>query len=808
MQPISVEQFKDDYIKKFEQLYAYNYKEGTQREKFSALGFLVKNYYMGDWKDTVDEYRDEKKKQMFYFSMEYLPGRMLRSNLLNLGLTEVVEEGLQELGLNLDNITLGEVDPALGNGGLGRLASCFMDSIASKGLPGHGNGIRYQYGLFKQKFIDGHQIELPENWLRNGNVWEVRKENKAVVIRFGGEVYMVPDDHGELHPHYHHTQNILAVPYDTAQVGYQNDTVNNLRLWAAEIPYGDEYLFRTEEDRDGVKQITEVLYPDDSSYEGRLLRLKQEYFLSSAGIQSIVRYYQTLNEDWSLFADKVAIHVNDTHPALAVPELMRLLLDDVRLTWDQAWEITKKTISYTNHTILQEAMEKWPIDMVKDLLPRIYQIIEEINRRYVEKKLPLYGEDLTYRTAIIGNGQIRMANLAIIGSHSVNGVARLHTTILINETLNDFYLIYPGKFNNKTNGITQRRWMQISNRGLTEMLDDVIGTSWKKEPDELVMLKAYKDDEKVLQRLEDVKIENKKRFASYVKDEMGIVIDPNAIFDVQIKRLHAYKRQLLNVLHILDRYLQIKDNPEIDMPKRVFIFGAKAAPSYHYAKQIIKLINAVAKMVNNDEEINDLIKVVFIENYGVSLAELIIPAADVSEQISLAGKEASGTSNMKLMANGALTMATMDGATVEIFESVGEGNIYIFGLGNDEVQEYYANGTYNSHDLYDNNPRLKRVLNLLIDGTIPDIQQEGADIFDSLVKFNDEYFLLKDFDSYIRAQYKLDEDFKDRTLWNQMALMNIAHAGRFSADYTIMRYAKEIWKIFPRGDMGRTFLPQ
>lgn len=808
MQPISVEKFKEDYIKKFEQLYAYSYKEGTQREKFSALGFLIKNYYMGDWKDTVDEYRDEKKKQMFYFSMEYLPGRMLRSNLLNLGLMELVEQGLEELGLDLDNITLGEVDPALGNGGLGRLASCFMDSIASKGLPGHGNGIRYQYGLFKQKFIDGYQIELPENWLRNGNVWEVRKENKAVVIRFGGQVYMVPDDHGQLHPHYHYTQNILAVPYDTAQVGYQNGTVNNLRLWTAEIPYGDEYLFRTEEDRDGVKQITEVLYPDDSSYEGRLLRLKQEYFLSSAGIQSIVRYYESLDEDWSLFADKVAIHVNDTHPALAVPELMRLLLDDIRLTWDQAWEITKKTISYTNHTILQEAMEKWPTEMVKDLLPRIYQIIEEINRRYIEKKLPLYGDDLTYRTAIIGDGQVRMANLAIIGSHSVNGVAKLHTTILINETLNDFYLIYPAKFNNKTNGITQRRWMQISNRGLTRLLDDVIGVSWKKEPNELVVLKAYKNDEKVLQHLEDVKLENKKRFASYVKDEMGIVIDPNAIFDVQIKRLHAYKRQLLNVLHILDRYLQIKDNPEIDMPKRVFIFGAKAAPSYHYAKQIIKLINAVAKMVNNDEEINDLIKVVFIENYGVSLAELIIPAADVSEQISLAGKEASGTSNMKLMANGALTMATMDGATVEIFESVGEENIYIFGIRNEEVQEYYANGTYNSHDLYDTNPRLKRVLNLLIDGTIPDIQQEGKDIFDSLVKFNDEYFLLKDFDSYIRAQYKLDEDYQDRTLWNQMALMNIAHAGRFSADYTIMRYAKEIWKIFPREDMEHAFLSQ
>lgn len=797
---MSIQQFKKDFVKEFDQLYAYSYDEGTPREQFLALGEVIRNYYMDNWKQTISDYKTNETKQIFYFSMEFLPGRMLKSNLLNLDVLAIVQEGLKELGLDLDEVSRGEADPALGNGGLGRLASCFMDSISSTGLAGHGNGIRYQYGLFKQKFIDGYQIELPENWLRNGNVWEVRKENKAVIVRFGGQVYLEPDEEGRLYPRYENTQNILAVPYDVPQVGYKNGVVNNLRLWSAEIPYGEEYLFRTEEERDAVNQITEVLYPDDSNYEGRLLRLRQEYFFSSAGVQSVIRYFKILDEDWSLLPDKIGIHINDTHPALVVPELMRILIDEEGLTWDQAWEITKKTISYTNHTILQEAMERWPVDMMANLLPRIYQIIVEINHRHIEKKLPLYGEELTYRTAIIDHDQIKMANLAIIGSHSINGVAKLHTNILINETLHDFYLMYPNKFNNKTNGITQRRWVQLSNPALTELLDDVIGTDWKCNPEELILLKAHADDKTVLDRLETVKLENKKRFAAYVKKEMGIEIDPTAIFDVQIKRLHAYKRQLLNVLHILERYNRIKDNPDIVIPKRVFIFGAKAAPSYHYAKQIIKLINAVAEMVNNDPEIRDLIKVVFVENYGVSLAELIIPAADISEQISLAGKEASGTSNMKLMANGAVTMATMDGATIEIHDAVGRDNIYIFGLKNEEVQKYYQTQSYRSLTLYEGNDSAKRVLNMLIDGSIPGIFNEGQDIFDSLVKFNDEYFLLKDFDSYINAQTQADLDFLDRDKWNKMALLNIAHSGPFSSDYTILRYADEIWKIEPQVD--------
>lgn len=793
-----VQEFKKEFQKKFEELFAYGYESGSKTEQYIALGDLVRGLYSDDWIQTVTDYNKKKEKQVFYFSMEFLPGRMLKSNLLNMGIMDCVKQGLEELGLDLDEVARAEVDPALGNGGLGRLASCFMDSIASTGLAGNGNGIRYRYGLFKQKFINGYQIELPENWLRNRNVWEVRKENKAVIVRFGGDVSFTQDGDGKLRVHHENTRDILAVPYDTAQIGYNNGIINNLRLWSAEIPYGDEARFSTEEQREEVKRITEVLYPDDSNYEGRLLRVQQEYFFSSAGVQSIVRYFKQLKLDWSLFPDKIAIHINDTHPTLAIPELMRILLDEEGLTWDQAWEITKKTVSYTNHTILQEAMERWPETMISDLLPRIYQIIQEINRRHIDKKTPLYGEDLSQRTAIIANGQIKMANLAIIGSHSVNGVAKLHSDILMGDTLHDFYVMYPQKFNNKTNGITQRRWVQIANENLTEMLDETIGTEWKSDPEEIKVLKAHRDNKIVLDKLEQVKLANKKRFADYVLKEMHIEIDPNALFDVQIKRLHAYKRQLLNVLHILDRYLQLKDDPKANLQKRVFIFGAKAAPSYYYAKQIIKLINAIADLVNNDPAINDKIKIVFVENYGVSLAELIIPAADISEQISLAGKEASGTSNMKLMSNGAVTMATLDGANVEIRDNVGDENIFIFGLKSDEVQEYYRNGVYNSREIYEKNPRLKRILNLLIDGSIPGVETEGRDIFDSLVMYNDEYFLLKDFDGYLQAQYEADVAFSDRDRWNRMALMNIASSGPFSSDYTILRYADEIWKIKPR----------
>lgn len=792
---LTANQFKKDFGQMFENLYAFDIKNSTPIQQYTALGNYLRILYSDDWNKTNKKYLGDQVKQVYYFSIEFLPGRMLKSNLLNLGILDTVRVGLNDMGLDFDNIVKSEADPALGNGGLGRLASCFMDSIASLGLPGNGNGIRYRYGLFQQKFVNGYQVELPDNWLRNGNVWEVRKENKSVIVRFGGQVGLVKGANGNLRPTYFNTQNILAVPYDTGMVGYQNDVVNNLRLWSAEIPPEEEIHYHTIAEREKVNKITEVLYPDDSNYEGQILRLRQEYFFTSAGIQSIVHYYKQTDLTWQNFPNKIAIHINDTHPSLAIPELMRVLLDEEDLSWEQAWEITKKTMSYTNHTVLQEAMEKWPIDMLKDLLPRVYQVIEEINRRHIDKKLPLYGSDLTYRTAIIADGYVKMAHLAIIGSHSVNGVAKLHTEILMHDVLNDFYQMYPAKFNNKTNGITQRRWLHLANEELTSLIDDKIGIDWKTNPAELKLFKAYITDQATLKKLGEIKLKNKEKFAAYVKNEMSIEINPEALFDVQIKRLHAYKRQLLNVLHIIDRYVQIKEDPSLSIQPRVFIFGAKAAPSYAYAKQIIKLINALAKLVNNDKDVGDKLKVVFVENYGVSLAELIIPAAEVSEQISLAGKEASGTSNMKLMLNGALTIATLDGANVEIRDFVGEENLFLFGLNDQEVQTFNENGSYHPREIYAANPRLEKVLNTLIDGTIPDIETEGRAIFDSLVYHNDEYFLLKDFDSYIESQEEIDQLYKNKTKWNQKSLINIASSGPFSADFTIQRYAEEIWKI-------------
>lgn len=787
-------EFQQDYERIVKGLYGLEVQEASPVQLYNALGTYVKGYVGDNWAQTKVDYEKNQVKQLYYFSMEFLPGRMLKSNLLNLGMLEIIREAIEEIGLDFQAIVEAEEDPALGNGGLGRLASCFMDSIASLGVPGAGCGIRYKYGLFQQRFIDGHQVEVPENWLRNGNVWEVRKENKSIHVRFGGHVYLTEEE-GKLVPVYENTRNILAVPYDTAMIGYQNNLVNNMRLWSAEIPPEDYIHYSSITAQQEVNQLTEVLYPDDSNYEGRILRLRQEYFLCSAGIQSIVRYYKKLGLPMINIADKVAIHINDTHPALCVPEFIRIMIDEEGLSWEQAWEIGKKVMSYTNHTIMQEAMEKWPIEMLQVEIPRVYQVIEEIDRRHIEKKLPIYGEELTYKTAIIKDGVVNMAHLAIIGSHSVNGVAQLHTNILKNDVLKDFFEMYPMKFNNKTNGITQRRWLQIANEDLTKLIDDRIGTEWKKKPSELKILKGHANNEETLKELAEVKLKNKKRFAEYVENKMGITIDPTALFDVQIKRLHAYKRQLLNVLHILSRYQDIKENPSLDIQPRVFIFGAKAAPSYLYAKQIIKVINAIAKLVNNDPDVGDKLKVVFVENYGVSLAELIIPAAEVSEQISLASKEASGTSNMKLMLNGALTVATLDGANVEIRDYVGEDNIFLFGLTSEDVYEYYHNGTYSSRDIYDSNPKLRKVLDALVNGTIPDIKEEGKVIFDSLVQYNDEYFVLKDFDEYIAVQHQVDELYQDKPLWNQKSLLNIANSGPFSADFTIMRYADEIWKI-------------
>ena len=792
---ITVKQFVKEFKQQFQSMYAYSYEEGSNEQLYNALGLLVKNYISSHWKETREKYIKNSVKQVYYFSMEFLPGRQLRSNAYNLGLLDVVKEGLSELDLSFDQLAEAEADPALGNGGLGRLASCFMDSLASLGMAGNGNGIRYQYGLFRQKFVDGYQVELPENWLRYRNVWETRNDKSTCMVRFGGNVWLEENHQGHLVPHYENTLNVLAVPYDTPMVGYRNDTVNNLRLWSAEIPVEEEANYHTIEETEPIKEITQVLYPDDSNYEGRLLRLKQEYFMVSAGVQSIIRHFRKYNVPRKNIPDKVAIHINDTHPALVVPELMRILIDEEHLSWEQAWEITFKTCSYTNHTILREALEKWPIDMMKELLPRIYMIIEEINNRFVENTLPLYGERITWQTAILQNGVVNMAHLAVIGSHSVNGVAKLHTDILMNDVLKDFFELYPERFNNKTNGITQRRWVHLANPELTQLIDEKIGENWKLTPSELKVFKGFEKDKDTLNKLTDVKLKNKKRLADYIKEVKGITVDPNALFDVQIKRLHAYKRQHLNLLHILHRYLEIKANPSVDYVPRVFIFGAKAAPSYHYAKQIIKVINSLADLVNNDPDVGDKLKIVFFENYGVSLAEKIIPAADISEQISLASMEASGTSNMKLMANGALTLATLDGANIEIRDFVGEDNLFVFGLSSKEVYELKANQSYQARELYESDPKLKNVLDALTNGTIPNLQDEGYALFDSLVNFNDEYFVLKDFASYVEAQNKVDDLYKDQNEWARKSLLNIASSAPFSADYTIQRYADDIWKV-------------
>ncbi|MFS1087479.1 glycogen/starch/alpha-glucan phosphorylase [Enterococcus casseliflavus] len=779
------------------ELFAIEVDEASPQEMFQALANVVKQMYSEDWRQTRKNLLLEDQKQAYYFSIEFLPGKMLKSNLLNMQLLEQAEAVFEELGVSLDEVADTEKDMALGNGGLGRLASCFMDSLASLSLPGNGNGIRYRYGLFKQKFIDGHQVELPDDWLRSGNVWEVRKESKAVPIRFGGQVYLVTGEDGKLTPVYEGGFTWRAVPYDTAMVGYQNQHINTLRLWSVEVPAEDEAHYATLESRQALENLTAVLYPDDSNEIGKRTRLMQEYFFVSAGIQSIIRYYKKSNLPLAMLSERVAIHINDTHPALCVPELMRILVDEEGLAWEQAWSITVKVMSYTNHTIMAEALEKWPVRMIEEVLPRMDQIIKEIDRRFVEGMQGVHPQALLDRTRIIIDDQVHMAHLAIIGSHSVNGVAKLHSDLLKSVVLHDFYLIYPARFNNKTNGIAQRRWLQLANQPLAKVLDQSIGTSWRNDPLDLQLLKNYYDDETVLQQIADAKMSNKRALAKYIQKATGITVDPTAIFDVQIKRLHAYKRQLLNLMHILKLYFEVKDDPTAAFHPRVFIFGAKAAPSYHYAKSIIKVINEVANLINHDETINDKIKVIFLENYNVSLAEKIIPAADVSEQISLASKEASGTSNMKLMLNGAVTIATLDGANIEIRDAIGDENIAIFGLTEEEVYQYYAQHNYSAYTYYESDPVLQRVVNAFIDGTIPNIQVEGREIFDSLLKYNDEYFLLKDFHAYCDAQHRVDSAYQDTQRWRKVSLMNIANAGKFSADETVRNYAADIWQIDP-----------
>lgn len=793
---LTKKQFKQDFEKRLTTKFATDVEKAGPIETFAAVASVVKAYYSTIWQDD-NEYKDEsKKKQAYYFSIEFLPGKMLKSNLLNLGIMDTVREGLSDLGIDLDIIAEMEPDMAIGNGGLGRLGSCFLDSAASTGIPLNGNGIRYSYGLFKQKIVDGYQVELPDSWLDNGNPWEVRRSDKAFEVRFGGEVWLEEDGEGNLTPRYRNQERVLAVPYDTPMVGFENTTVNNMCLWRSEVPKDLDLRFQNLDYMRQTAMLSAELYPDDSNYDGRLLRLKQEYFFVSAGLQRLIKHFENVNKvPITHIADFISVHINDTHPALCVPEFMRILVDEYGIEWERAWNITVKVMSYTNHTILSEALEKWPEDMVKTLLPRIYQIILEIDRRRTAELLPKVGAKLVHSTRIVKDGQIHMANLSIIGSHSTNGVAKLHSDLLKDVELHDFYLIYPERFNNKTNGIADRRWSQISNERLSTVLDETIGKTWRHNLNELKLLEAYKNDENTLERLQAAKFDNKLRLAAYIKEHNGITVNPDAIFDVQVKRLHAYKRQLLNVLHILKLYFDLKDQPELDVVPRVFIFGAKAAPGYHYAKSIIKAINEIANLINSDKEIGDKLKVVFMENYNVSKAEIIIPAANVGEQISLASKEASGTSNMKFMLNGALTIGTLDGANIEIFEAAGKGNYFKFGLNKDEVYDYYKNGNYNARDIYEQNPVVHRILDAFIDGTIPNITAEGPEIFDSLTTYNDEYFVLRDFNDYVRAQKDLEKLYKNRTAWTKASLMNIANVGKFSSDRTIREYADDIWHI-------------
>ena len=799
---ITKEQFKDDFRRTLLRKFPIELEDAQDYELYQTLGSLVKEYQAENWSKTQKKYKQYKEKQVYYFCIEFLLGRLLGSNLLNLGIRNTVRDGLKDLGIDLEVIEGVEVDPGLGNGGLGRLAAAFMDSMASTGIPGAGVGIRYKYGLFRQKFINGYQVELPENWLRDGNVWEYRRSKEALTVKFYGDAWMEPQEDGTLRCHHTGYDEVLAVPYDTAMIGYDNKTVNNLRLWSAEEPYFPTGInietstdFRKGLDRKrSIEAISEALYPDDSDYQGRLLRLKQEYFFVSAGIQDIIRRYKELAEPIENIHEYVAIHINDTHPALCIPEFMRILLDEEKLEWSVAWEITQKTMSYTNHTILSEALEKWPIEMMKNLLPRIYLIIETIDqntRQELEHKTR--DLDLVEAMSVISEGQIRMAHMAILGSHSVNGVAKLHTDILMKQELKNFYDAYSFKFNNKTNGIVHRRWLMLANEELSALLDDTIGTSWRRTPTDLKLFKDYKRNKDIQERVEDIKYHNKEKLAAFIKQTNQIVVDPNSIFDVHVKRLHAYKRQLLNALHILHLYHEILDNPDFVMQPRTFIFAAKAAPGYFYAKEIIKFINTLGEQINRDPRVKGLIKVVFLENYGVSLAERIIPAAEVSEQISATTKEASGTSNMKFMMNGAITLATLDGANVEILREVGDPNIVIFGLNETEVMNYSKHGGYVSRDIYNDNGRVRRVLDSLVNGFIPGIVTEGKDIFRSLMDYNDEYFLLKDFDSYLEAQSKINNLYGDRFIWNKMAIENISSSGAFSSDNTVRQYAVGIW---------------
>ena len=803
--------FKRDVRNNVKTLFRKEVEEATPQQLFQAVSYAVKEAIIDDWLATQKQYEKDDPKTVYYMSMEFLLGRALGNNLINMTAYKEVKEALEEMGIDLNVIEDQEPDPALGNGGLGRLAACFLDSLATLGYASYGCGIRYRYGMFKQKIRDGYQVEAPDNWLKDGNPFELRRPEYAKEVRFGGNIRVEYDETGKTHFVQENYESVMAIPYDYPIVGYGNHIVNTLRIWDAEaivdfqldsFDRGDYH--KAVEQENLAKNIVEVLYPNDNHYAGKELRLKQQYFFVSASIQAAITKFKKKHGDISKLPEKVTFQMNDTHPTVAVAELMRILLDEENLGWNEAWDITTKCCAYTNHTIMAEALEKWPIDLFSRLLPRIYQIIQEIDRRFIAQVRAQYpgNEEKVKKMAILMDGQVKMAHLAIVAGYSVNGVAKLHTEILKNQELKDFYQMMPEKFNNKTNGITQRRFLMHANPLLADWVTEKLGTKeWITDLSKMSGLKEWLDDEEALKEFMTIKFKNKERLAAYIKEHNGVEVDPRSIFDVQVKRLHEYKRQLLNILHVMYLYNQIKEHPEMSFYPKTYIFGAKASAGYIRAKEIIKLINSVADVINNDRSINGKLKVVFIEDYRVSNAELIFAAADISEQISTASKEASGTGNMKFMMNGAPTLGTMDGANVEIVDEVGIDNAFIFGLSADEVINYEQNGGYNPYDLYNNDPDIHRVVDQLVDGTYSNGDTEMyRDLYNSLLNNQggsraDMYFILKDFRSYADAQDRAMEAYKDKEKWAKMALKNTACCGKFSADRTIQEYVDDIWHL-------------
>ncbi len=807
---INKKEFREDVENYLKNLFRRNVEEASQQQIFQAVAYAIKDVIVENWMETHKRFQEEDAKVVYYLSMEFLMGRALGNIIINLRADKVVREVLDELGLDLNIIEDLEPDAALGNGGLGRLAACFLDSLATLNYPAYGCGIRYKYGMFEQKIKNGYQVEVPDNWLKNGNPFEMKRAEYAQEVRFGGYVRVIKDENGRERFVQENYSSVLAVPYDLPVVGYGNNVVDTLRIWDAEaintfnlesFDKGDYQ--KAVEQENLARTICEVLYPNDNHYAGKELRLKQQYFFVSASIQRAVTKYMEQHTDIHKLHEKVCFQLNDTHPTVTIPELMRILMDDYYLTWDEAWEVTTKTCAYTNHTIMSEALEKWPQELFQKLLPRIYQIVEEINHRFIDQIKDKYpgNQKKIENMAIMYGGQIRMANLAIVAGFSVNGVAQLHTEILKEQQLKDFYELWPEKFNNKTNGITQRRFLLHGNPELAEWVTKRIGDGWITDLSVMDNLLPYANSQEAQKEFMQIKFNNKVRLAEYIKKHNKIDVNPNSIFDVQVKRLHEYKRQLLNILHVMYLYNQLKENPSMEFIPRTFIFGAKASAGYRRAKSIIKLINSVGDVVNNDLSIQGKIKVVFIENYRVSNAELIFAAADVSEQISTASKEASGTGNMKFMLNGAITLGTMDGANVEIVEEAGAENEIIFGLSSDEVIAYEQNGNYHPRDIYESDCEIKKVVNQLIDGTYSSDNHElFREIYDSLLDSNgyeraDQYFILKDFRAYAEAQKRVEQAYKDSLGWAKSAIINVAKSGKFSSDRTIEEYVKDIWHL-------------